>query len=68
MTSPDETPRAVSPVSIPRPRGALYEGGACMHHDCLTETHNGVERCPKCMADFDEALAVLDGAHDRRRR
>lgn len=68
MTAPDEKPRAVSPLPIPRPRGAFYEGGVCVHHDCVTEILGGAERCRQCVAEFDEALAVCDGARDRRRR
>lgn len=68
MTAPDETPRAVSPLPIPRPRGAFYEGGMCVHHDCVTETQGGVERCRVCVNEFEVALAVLEGALDRRRR
>lgn len=68
MTAPEEKPRAVSPLPVPRPRGAFYEGGMCVHHDSPTEVLAGVEKCRECTSEFDEALAVLEGARERRRR
>lgn len=74
MTSPTpEIPqqRAVSPDELetpsPHTRAHMYEGGWCVHHDMPTEAAGGRERCRQCDADFDYALAVMDGARDRRR-
>lgn len=69
MTAPE--PRAVSPDELDVPsrhtRAHLFEGGWCLSHDLPTETFGGREQCRACDADFDEALAVMDGARDRRR-
>lgn len=63
--------RAVSPDELEVPsrhtRAHLFESGWCLSHDLPTETIAGRERCRSCDADFDAALAVMDGARDRRR-
>lgn len=63
--------RAVSPDELEVPtrytRAHLFEDGMCLTHDHPTETLGGREQCRRCQAAFDEALAVMDGARDRRR-
>lgn len=71
MRIPEPRRPAESPDELDVPstytRAEMYEDGHCLHHDCPTETRGGVERCRACQADFDQALAVLDGARERRR-